>query len=306
VEKRIASDFRRNRARAIARALLVALAWAALGSRSAQAQAQPATITWKGIQWNVKSGTKNPGHNNWSAANAFVDADGDLHLAVTNVGGTWYCAEVWTNATFPFGTFQWQVKTAVDALDPNVVLGLFLYGPPALGPDGTHEIDIEYSRFGSAATDNGRWTVWPDELATPPVLGRVTFPLALGADPTSTSRFTWSPARVAYGTLAGYQPPDSSTGLSNSWTYAPDDPGTSISQSPMPVHMNLWLYNGAPPTNGQGVEVVIHDFSSPPASTANAVPALRGNRVLILVACLLGAGAFSVRRSGSLLANKRS
>jgi hypothetical protein len=259
--------------------------------------AAPATITWGGRQWNVKSGTgKNPGFNSWSPANVSVDAAGDLHLALTNVDGTWYCAEVWTDDAFGFGTFQWQVKTAVDDLDPNVVLGLFAYGPPTLGPDGTHEIDIEYARFGSTTADIGRWTIFPNEIVTPPLLGRSSYPLVLGADPATTSRFTWTSTKVAFATLGGWQPPGSSTNLFDSWTYRPADPTTTISQSPMPVHMNLWLFHGNPPTDGQPVEVVIHDFSFTPAVTA-AVPALPGHRALVVAAaCLIGIGVLSTRR----------
>ncbi|HXX67093.1 MAG TPA: hypothetical protein VEK07_07925 [Polyangiaceae bacterium] len=255
----------------------------------------PSTISWSGFEWNVKSVTDvNPGPNDWSAANVFVDGNGDLHLAITNVGGTWYCAEVWTNVAFGFGTFQWQVETAVDQFDPNVVLGLFVYGPPALGPDGTHEFDIEYARFGSATGDNGWWTVFPNVEVTPPLLGQSDYSLSLGANPATTSRFTWSSTNVAFATMAGFQPPGASTDLLDSWTYEPADPSEAISQSPMPVHMNLWLYNGDPPTNGQGAEVVIQSFSFTPSlpSGSTMVPALPSNRPLLLAACLMGVGLF--------------
>ena len=284
----------RKRGGAILGILLVAIAWAVC---SASHQAEAATMAWNGVQWNVKSGTgRGPGVNNWSTANAFVDADGDLHLAITNVNGTWWCGEVYTDATFGFGTFQWQVKTAVDSLDPNVVLGMIVYGPPVLGPDGTHEIDIEYSRFGSAGGNEGRWTVFPNVIVTPPLLGRMPYGLVLGGDLTTTSRFTWSPTSVTFATLEGFQPLGSNTNVANSWVYQPTDPTTTISQSPMPVHMNLWLLNGAPPANGQGTEVVIHSFSVAPA-TASAVPAIGDRGVFVLAACLIGIGLLLARRS---------
>jgi hypothetical protein len=275
----------RKRVGAAAKILLVAIAWGAFSFSSARAQTPPTTIMWNGIQWNVKSGTKKPGPNNWSPSNAFVDANGDLHLSITNVGGAWYCSEVWTNATFGFGSFQWQVSTAVDNLDPNVVLGLFAYGPPALGPDGTNEIDIEYSRFGAATGNNGRWTTWPTAITTPPVLGRTAFPLSLGADPTTTSSFTWSSSQVVFGTFSGFQAPDSSANPLQSWSYQPTVPSAAIAQAPMPIHMNLYLYQGSAPTNGQGVDVTIHSFSFTPS--AATVPALPGTRALIMAACLI-------------------
>jgi hypothetical protein len=271
-----------------------ALAWAAcsLSSAAAATPPPPPQITWNGLQWNVKSGAgKNPGLNTWSPANVSVDSNGDLHLAITNVGGTWTCAEVWTDVTFGFGTFQWQLLSAVDNLDPNVVLGLFAYGPPALGPDGTHEIDIEYSRFGSPTADIGRWTIFPNVLGDP--LGRSSYPLTLGADVTTTSRFVWTSTDIAFATLGGLEPPLSAANLIRSWTYHPTDPATSISQSPMPVHMNLWLDNGNPPRNGQGVEVVIHAFTFSRATASSTVPALPGHRgAIVLAACLIGVGLF--------------
>lgn len=263
---------------------------------SVWSQAEGATLTWRGTQWNVKSGTGlAPGGNNWSPANAFVDASGDLHLAITNVNGTWYSAEVWTTASYGFGTFQWQVKSAVDNFDPSVVLGLFAYGPPVWGVDGTHEIDIEYSRFGVPGGNNERWTVFPNSLASPP-LARLPRTLTLGGDLTSTSRFTWTSTSVTFGTFAGYQPPTSSTNLINSWVYAPPEPAAAISQSPAPVHINFYLYNGSPPTNGQGAEVVIHDVSFPAPVPTSAVPAAPANGVFALALSLIGAGVFWLGR----------
>jgi hypothetical protein len=295
----------RRSVRTTATVLLAVLAWFGFGSSSAWAQAAdgglppPTTITWAGLQWNVNSHlAQKPGPNNWSSGNVSVDASGDLHLAITNVGGTWYCSEIWTNATFLFGTFQWQIRTAVDQLDPNIVLGLFSYGPPADGPDGTHEIDIEYSRFGSTTGDNGRWTVWPNMLTTPPVLGRTYFSLALGTDPTTTSQFTWSPTNVAFSTMNGFQPPGSSTNTLSSWTFQPSDPSAAISTSPQPVDMNFYLYQGNPPTNGLGAEVVIHNFSVTPATNPPApVPALPRGSVLLLAACLIGVALLGVART---------
>src|SRR5262245_430753 len=96
---------RRNRKRVCATVeiLLAAIAWGACSFSAARAQAAASTtatptIMWSGIPWHVTSGMGiNPGPNNWSRANAFVDANGDLHLAITKVNGTWYCGEVWTD-----------------------------------------------------------------------------------------------------------------------------------------------------------------------------------------------------------------
>ncbi len=94
--------------------------------------------------------------------------------------------------------------------------------------------------------------------------------------------------------------PGSSASTLGSWTYQPADPSTTISHSPMPVHMNLYLYQGVPPTNGQGVEIVIHNFSfnaSPPASA----PAMPVGGMLLVAAWLMGIGSFWIGRTRASL-----
>jgi hypothetical protein len=288
-----------RRVRRTATALVAAAGCAAgAGSWSSSAWAQSTdggapTISWGGLEWNVKSHlAQKPGPNNWSAANVTIDGNGDLHLAITNVGGTWYCSEVWTNAILGFGTFQWQILTPTDQLDPNVVLGAFLYGPPGLGPDGTNEIDVEWSRFGTTGGNDGRWTVWPNTVGTPnpPVGARMPFSIALGTNPATTARFDWEPTSVAFTMLSGLEDVGSSANMLGSWTYQPASPTSYIGRLPMPVHMNLYLYGGSPPINGQGVEVVFHSFTRVGSTTANPVPALPRHDVILLAAFLLGIG----------------
>ena len=48
------------------------------------------------------------------------------------------------------------------------------------------------------------------------------------------------------------------------WVYSPKEPSRYISQQPMPVHINLWLFKGLPPKNGQEVEVIIQGFKFTP------------------------------------------
>src|ERR1035437_4288436 len=48
------------------------------------------------------------------------------------------------------------------------------------------------------------------------------------------------------------------------WVYSPQEASQYISQEPMPVHINLWLFKGLAPKNGQEFEVIIHDFKFKP------------------------------------------
>jgi hypothetical protein len=217
--------------------------------------APASTIAWKGYTWTLKSATgAGPGPNNWNAGNVFVDANGFLHLKITyNAGaGAWDCAELYTTSNLGFGTYQWQIESQLDTLDPWVVLGLF----PYKGPDGRNEIDIEYTRWGNASGDNGWWTVYPNSGTT---IGQTHFNFALSGTYT-TSRFTWSSSGVQYWLLGGFQPVGTTLNVINSWNYRPANPNRNIPQKAMPLHMNLWLYQGHAPANAQPAEVIIRDF----------------------------------------------
>lgn len=210
---------------------------------------------WKDYLWSVKSGIHGPGRfdqgNYWDPKNVFVDSSGYLHLKISHVGDTWYCAELSTTSALEFGTYQWQVEGRIDTLDPQVVLGFFTYG----GVDGINEIDIEYMRKGSAVGSNSWWTVYPATKDIQPTDHSFSFTLTEGN--LTTSRFTWSSTDVNYWLIGGHYQIGSTPNAIESWT---TPQGTSIPQVAMPLHMNLWLYQAQAPTDGQEVEVIIRDF----------------------------------------------
>jgi hypothetical protein len=226
-------------------------------SQSAQAQ----TLTWQGHTWNIKSATGvGPGPNNWNPTNAFVDANGYLHLLITadtNSPNGYDCAELYTTNNLGFGTYQWQIEARIDTFDPWVVLGLFPYGPPAFGVDGSNEIDIEYSRWGKPTGNNDGFTIYPNSGTT---VGHKAFTIALTGTHT-TSRFTWNSKGIQFWSMGGFQPIGTTTNVIATWNYTPQNSSTNIPQNAMPLHMNLWLDKGHAPANGQPVEVIIRDFT---------------------------------------------
>jgi len=236
--------------------MAMALALVDLGTASAK------TLHFSGYDWTVRpSGTgQGPGPNNWDENNAWVDTSGRLHLALTQSNGKWYCGEVYTPFRLGFGIYQFQVTGQLDQLDPNVVLGLFNYPTPDVGPDGTNEIDIEFSRWGNPKANMLNYTVWPVKAA----LGKTsqTFPLSLGTATTSIHRFQWASSKVVFQSLAGST--DTPTTQLATWTFQPKRAQFAISQKTMPVHMNLWAFNGQPPSNGLPVEVIIDSFTFTP------------------------------------------
>lgn len=225
---------------------------------------QAKTLVFSNLTWNVRNGTGGPGPNNWSDDNAWVDSNGWLHLRITNVEGVWYCPEVSTTTRLGFGQYWFYVIGNVDTLDPNVVLGLFNYPTPDVGPDGTNEIDIEFSRWGSSSpgASNASYTVWPRVLG--PNQTSLSYTFSLGSGNYSTHGFVWKNNRVffqsGYGHYKTYPYPIMS------WLFSPPDYSTRIPQNTLPVHINLWLMNGNPPTDGNEVEVIIKRFYFTPQS----------------------------------------
>lgn len=225
-------------------------------------------ISFAGYNWNVRSGQGGPGPNNWSSSNVWVDANGYLHLKLSQVGGQWYAAELTSRKFFGFGTYQFQVISRFDLFDQNIVLGLFNYPTPAIGPDGTNEIDIEYSHWGNPTYPIGNFTVWP--AVTGVKQHSYSFNLNL-TNRYTTQRFVWGSKNIFFQGLRGLT--DGNTGQYASWLYQPTAYLKQIPQQAMPVHLNLWLFQGQAPVNGQEVEVIIKSFKFIPAKYGRSIAA---------------------------------
>ena len=218
------------------------------------------TIYFAGYNWTVKSGNSiGPGPNSWDEDNVWIDKNGYLHLVITSRAGQWYCSQVSMVERLGFGRYEFRVTGRIDQLDPNVVLGLFNYPPSDVGPDGTHEIDIEFARWGKPQAPIGNYTVWPARKGLNSA--HSSFPAGLSGDDT-THRFIWSPTSVTFQSLVGSSDDDS--GQFAIWQYQPPDPASFIGDKPMPVEINLWLFKGQPPKDGQQIEVIIRSFNFTP------------------------------------------
>jgi hypothetical protein len=233
-------------------AVLVATLAVVTAVEAAGKPGYPDRIEWSRRTWQVKSSRSRvgPGPNYFSAspANVWVDADGRLHLRITYQSGRWTCAEIIGTDSLGYGSYVFTLASPVDALDPNVVLGLFTWSDKAAY--NHREIDVEFARWGNAADPtNSQYVVQPYDLAGH--LHRFREPTATA--PTAHG-FAWRASRVDF-TSAG---PD---GWSHTWSYAGSDVPRAGGEN---VRLNLWLSGGAPPTNGQEVEVVVQSFAFTP------------------------------------------
>ena len=189
----------------------------------------------------------------------WVDGNGFLHLKISHANGTWSTAEIVLNQSLGFGTYQWVVMGHPESMDNNVVLGLFDYTTQAIGPDGTNEIDIEFATWGGQQTQHGNWTVWPASAGP----SQWTQPFDASAlDGLSTQTFVWHTSSVSFSAKAGL--PDANGALSQSGAFVPNNPLVTIPQNAIPVHLNLWLFGGHPPTDGNEVEMVVPSFTFTP------------------------------------------
>jgi hypothetical protein len=221
--------------------------------------AEARDIEFGGYTCTIRAGRGGPGPNAWSESNVWLDAATNLHLKISQHDGKWSCAEVTTKSRLGFGRYQFQTVARLDRFDDNVVLGLFNYPTHDVGPDGTHEIDIEFARWGRATNPMGNFTVWPVEKGRKQV--SKSFPVTLTGDQT-THRFTWSRSQILFQLMEGFREDDE--GELNRWLYSPQEPAPFISEQPMPVHINLWLFRGQPPKDGREVEVIIRGFKFMP------------------------------------------
>jgi hypothetical protein len=215
--------------------------------------ARGTTVEWSGFKWTVRNDTGGPGPNTFLPQNVTVASDGSLHLQIQQKGSQWTCAELYSNTAMQYGTYQFEIESPIDQLDPNIVFGMFSYPTAKVGPDGTNEIDIEYSQWGDATYPNGNFTVWPTVLADDNAFYTFDFTNA----GSTTQRFLWTPGLVQFQTFLGF-----STALKNliaDWQ-TPASFTRLVSNHAMPVHINLWLFNGQPPTNGKPVEVILKSF----------------------------------------------
>ena len=158
------------------------------------------------------------------------------------------CAESLGPTSYGYGTYTFSLASRVDAFDPNVVLGLFTWSDKT--PYAHREIDLEFARWGSTVDPtNAQYVVQPYDQ--PGHLRRFIQPSAV----TSMHRFFWHPGQIAWESY------DTNGVLIDSYTYTgPDVPRPGDER----VHLNLWLFKGAAPTNAQPVEVVVSYFMFTP------------------------------------------
>jgi len=200
-----------------------------------------AQIDWAGLTWQVRAGAGNPCASGlWNEKGAWTDSNGWLHLKLARQpSGEFACVEVTATGRFGFGDYAFEVEGPIGAIDKNVVLGLFLYPPRDVGPDGTNEIDIEIARWGLQDAPQVHYTAWyrsrkgsrSARTQVPDDLTRATFGM------------TWRHELVRWESSLPRAVPAGFDG--------------DLADQPQMLKINLWLFRSLRPSDGREVEFVI-------------------------------------------------
>jgi len=208
-------------------------------------QAPLKKVDFSGYEWLVRQTPGNPSgtRNKYDGANAWVDAQGFLHLRIVKNGNAWTSAEVGLLRSLGYGTYRFVVSD-ISHLEPAQVLTISSWD--ASSP--YQEMDIETSRWGEATGKNAQFVVQPYYVPANVVrfqapAGRLTY------------SFDWEPGRVAYRAVRGSDSSGTSGEVaSHLFTSGVPSPGTET------VHMNLFVFDDRRARLQNGVEVIIEKF----------------------------------------------
>ena len=206
-------------------------------------------ITFSGLVWYTKSRDYRvgPGNNYFSDSieNVWVDGEGRLHLKITYRGGKWYCASLRSKDSFGYGRYKFDVATRFDLLDKNAVVGLFTWDDNPAAAPYYREIDIEFAYWGNYAWHNLNYSVQP--YATAGNTNNKTVSLTTSE---SSHSINWQSDHIAFEST-------SNGNIIHSWNYVGLDIPTPGEEK---AHINLWLNDSDPPSDGQPIEVIIKSF----------------------------------------------
>lgn len=202
-------------------------------------------LNFSGYQWEVRQTPGNPSgsHNDYDAANAWVDRDGFLHLRIQKTATAWTSAEVWLSRSLGYGTYRFVTRD-VSHMEPPVVLTISSWD----GSASYQEMDIEISRWGESAGKNTQFVVQPYYVPANVVrflspAGRLTY------------SFDWSAGRVVFQTDRGSGGGRNTGNLaSHVFTSGVPTPGGEA------IHLNLFVFDDRRTHLQTGAEVIIEKF----------------------------------------------
>ena len=242
-------------------------------------------VNFAGRKWNIKSSTSQvgPGPNYFSKrySDVWVDDKGFLHMSIAKHDGIWYSSEVISQDNLGYGKYSFTIQGNPMQFAKNVVLGLFTWDDSTFVSDGNSEVDIEFSRWGSADNVN------PTTFSVQPLSNGINFPertYSASIDSSeiigvSTHEFIWTDTLITWRSFRG----DRNSGQPDfaQWSFNLNHPprikreGDLFSLPiviPAPglttnARINFWTlsFDANGPSNGLEHEIVIRDFYYEPS-----------------------------------------
>jgi len=201
--------------------------------------------------WTVRAGpAQDAGSHAWSDSADAVWADYEgLHLTIGRDSAGWYGSEIRARHRLGYGVYSFKLVGRIDELDPNVVLGLSVFG------EDEEDFNIAFSRWGNPAADNAQFVPHSDTA--------VTQPDRFGFTQSGTYTLhviTWEPDRLMFNSYHGHQV--NQQNMIHKKVYTGEQVPTLENEN---VRMCLKLVDTAP-LDGQSVEFIIKDFTYVPFS----------------------------------------
>lgn len=119
-------------------------------------------LHFSGYDWNVRtiSGDRGGMNNLYDGSNAWVDAQGALHLRIVKKQDRWSCAEVVLDRSLGYGTYIFTVRD-ISQLEPAAILSMTTFDDWG-GDQYYREMDVELGRWGNAADkSNAQFAIQP-------------------------------------------------------------------------------------------------------------------------------------------------
>jgi len=206
------------------------------------------SIRFSGYEWRVRTAPSDRGgkSNKYDARNAWIDADGAMHLRIAKFSGEWTCAEVSLTRCLGYGKYFFTVRDTCG-LQPAAVFGMFTWDY-ARPDQNFSEASIEISRWGDPAGKNAQYVIQPHYI--PANVSRFSAPSG-----KLTHSFQWEPGRISFRTLRGSEHGGTS-GMIAEHVFNSGVPSPAIEA----VRMNLYVWGHSHAPFADEAEVVIERF----------------------------------------------
>ncbi len=170
-----------------------------------------------------------------------MPAKSSLSLVLATVLAAWVAVVPAHAKTVAFSGYTWDVRSGTGGPRPNQ------WNASNAWVDAAGALHLKVGRR------SGVWTCAEVTLDQRLGFGTYEFKITGPIDQLDRNVF-----RSLRGFTSGNTP------AFGQWSYRPTNPSSHIPQNPLPVHLNLWLFQGHAPTNGQTVEIVINNFRFTP------------------------------------------